>query len=73
MTKNITLSADESIIEAARKRAIEEHKSLNIVFRDWLYRYAHGHKSAHDYNLIMKKLSYAEAGRTFSREEMNER
>ncbi len=73
MTKNITLSADESVIEEARKRAMEEHTSLNEVFRDWLYRYAHGHKSANNYNLIMEKLSYAEAGRNFTREEMNER
>lgn len=27
--KNITLSADESLIEAARKRARDEHTTLN--------------------------------------------
>jgi hypothetical protein len=73
MTKNITLNAEEKLIELARKRAQEEHKSLNIVFRDWLFRYAHGYKQNKHYDTLMKKYSYANAGRHFSREEMNER
>jgi hypothetical protein len=44
MTRNITLSADEKVIKEARMRAQEEHSSLNVVFRDWLYRYAAGHR-----------------------------
>lgn len=73
MTRNITLSAEEKLIEQARKRAQEEHKSLNIVFRDWLFRYAHGCKNRKQYNDMMNKFNYANAGRHFSREEMNER
>jgi hypothetical protein len=73
MTRNITLSAEEKIIEEARIRAQEEHTSLNVVFRDWLYRYAHGHKKRPDYSQIMERLNYAHAGRKFSRDEMNER
>ena len=73
MTRNITLSAEEKLIKQARKRALEEHKSLNMVFREWLFRYAHGHKSHKQYNMIMKRFNYANAGRHFSRDEMNER
>ena len=34
--KNITLSADEGLIEAARERARTEHTTLNEQFRLWL-------------------------------------
>ena len=34
--KNVTLSADESLIEAARKRASSEDTTLNEQFRQWL-------------------------------------
>lgn len=73
MTKNITLSAEEKLIEKARKRAREEHRSLNYVFRDWLYRYANGHKVRKHYEDIMNRLKYASPGKHFSRDEMNER
>ena len=38
--KNITLSADEHHIEAARQRARSEHTTLNDAFRRWLADYA---------------------------------
>jgi len=34
--KNITLSADESLIEQARLVAKSQHKTLNTAFREWL-------------------------------------
>ena len=37
--KNITLSADENLIAAARRRAVAEHTSLNEQFRLWLQKY----------------------------------
>ena len=37
--KNITLSADENLIEAARQRAVSEHTTLNEQFRLWLNNY----------------------------------
>jgi hypothetical protein len=37
--KNITLSADEKLIEAARARAIAEQSTLNEQFRRWLREY----------------------------------
>jgi hypothetical protein len=39
--KNITMSADENLIESARERARSEHTTLNEQFRRWLAEYAH--------------------------------
>lgn len=38
--KNITLSAEESLIEQARLVARAQHKTLNAAFRDWPEQYA---------------------------------
>ena len=73
MNRNITLNAEEKLIEQARKRAQEEHKSLNLVFRDWLFRYARGYKSNKQFKTLMNKYNYANAGGHFTRDEMNER
>lgn len=40
--KNVTLSADEKLIEAARARAGAEHSTLNEQFRRWLSDYVAG-------------------------------
>jgi hypothetical protein len=37
--KNITLSADEKLTEAAHARARAEHTILNELFRHWLAEY----------------------------------
>ena len=37
--KNITPSADEDLIKAARQRAVAEHTTLNEQFRLWLQAY----------------------------------
>ena len=73
--KNITLSADETLIEAARERAREEHTTLNAQFRCWLEEYARCREKADDAMAVLEKIrTYARSGgRRFSREEMNER
>ncbi len=71
MLKNVTLSAEGILIEEARKRAQSEHKSLNTVFREWLYRYAHSKKSKTYYSDIVSQFDYADAGRHFNRDVMN--
>ncbi len=38
--KNITLSADENLIEKARNRAQSHNTTLNAEFRRWLEQYA---------------------------------
>ena len=73
MMKNITLSADETLIEQARKRAVVENTTLNNLFRAWLARYASQPAAADQYEQMMTRLGYVQPGRKFSREDMNER
>jgi hypothetical protein len=73
MLKNITLSAEERVIEAARAKAQQEKTTLNSAFRSWLSRYAGGTGSASRYRALMRDLKHVSAGRKFSRQEMNER
>lgn len=73
MLKNITLSADEELIRKARKKAEEEHTTLNSQFRQWLENYASMGKNSNDYLNLMERLSYAKPSKQYSRDEMNER
>lgn len=71
--KNITLSADEHLIERARLQAKSQHKTLNAAFREWLESFASQSGDVREFDALMKKLKYVEPGRKFSRDEMNER
>lgn len=72
--KNITLSADERLIEAARERARAEKTTLNEQFRRWLASYADAAGRLQRYDVLMPALrGGVKVGRKLSREEMNER
>jgi hypothetical protein len=71
--KNITLSADENLIEQARLIAKSQHKTLNAIFREWLEQLAARNGSTQEYEALMRRLKHVKAGRRFSRDEMNER
>jgi len=73
MFKNITLSAEESLIRRARQRASEERKSLNELFRKWIAQYVGVDQGSDRYHRLMTHLAHVKPGRTFSRDEMNER
>ena len=73
MMKNITLSVEEPIIQQARRRAAAENTTINELFRTWLKRYVEQPLAAEQYEELMARLSYVDAGRKFTREEMNER
>ncbi len=70
--KNITLSADEELIELARKKAMTHHRSLNDEFRAWLASFV-SETADGEYDAIMRKFSHVEVGSSFSRDEANER
>ena len=72
---NITLSADENLIEAARRRAVAEQTTLNDQFQLWLKNYVRGEQQAAEAMRVIRELqsSVFTNGRKFSREEMNER
>ncbi len=72
--KNITLSAPEELIEQARKKATAKGTTLHHEFRAWLeLQVADGEERRARYKQLMKQLSHVNAGRKFTREEMNER
>ena len=72
--KNITLSADESLIEAARERAISEKTTLNAQFRLWLTEYSRVQDQLSAYDKTIRSLrGRLVVGRKLTRKEMNER
>ena len=72
--KNITLSADENLIEAARQRAAAEHTTLNEQFRVWLAEYARKQEQLRLFDETIKELrGKLKVGRKLTRDEMNER
>ena len=76
--KNITLSAEEKLIEAARRQARNRHTTLNAEFRRWLEHYAgsadQGGLRVRNFRSLMQDLSeVSTAGAAYSRDELNER
>ena len=71
--KNITLSADEDLIEQARLVARQQHRTLNAAFREWLRQFTTETSGVREYEALMRRLSHVRPGRRFTRNEMNER
>ena len=72
---NITFSADENLIEAARRKAVAEHTTLNEQFRLWLENYVRREHRAAEAMRTIRELqdSITTGGRKLTREEINER
>ena len=73
MLKNVTLSADESLIAQAREEAKRHGTTLNAEFRLWLAQFAEQERAAQGYQNLMEKLSYASPGHDFTRDDLNAR
>lgn len=73
MAKNITLSAEDFLLDRAREKARRENTSLNKLFRSWIKKYVNRDDIAAEYDSLMQKFVDVKAGRNFSRDEMNER
>ena len=73
MLKNITLSAKKTLIEQARLRAKIQKTTLNAEFRRWLEQYVETPQTVADLSALMDRLGYAKAGKSFTRDELNER
>jgi len=71
--KDLTLSAEESLIERARLVARSKHTTLNVAFREWLRQYAGAASAQQRHETVMRELKKIDAGRRFSRDEMSER
>ena len=73
--KNITLSADEGLIEEARRIAAARSTTLNAEFRQWLADYVGRKRQAERALAALNAVAEVidTGGRKFTREEMNER
>jgi hypothetical protein len=73
--KNITLSADDNLIEAARERARTEQTTLNEQFRRWLADYVQQDGRAETAIALIQELrgQVRTGGQKFTRDAMNER
>ncbi len=72
---DVTLSADEKLIEAAQQRAEAEQTTLNEKFQLWLKNYVRNEQQAAEAMRVIRELqgTIFTNGRKFSRDEMNER
>ena len=73
MLQNITLTAEKELIERARQRAQAQNTTINSEFRRWLAQYADNTETAADLANLMKQFNYAKPGKSFTRDESNER
>jgi hypothetical protein len=71
--KNITLSADERLIEQAREQARARQTTLNQLFRDWLRDLANQEQRTQAIDALFDRMKSVDSGGAFDREEMNAR
>lgn len=76
--RNITLSADDDLIEEARNKAQQKKTTLNAEFRKWLASYTlsdtETNRRIQRYRELMSEFSgVSTGGKKFTRDEMNER
>lgn len=71
--KNITLSADERLIARAREQAHVRKTTLNHLFRDWLASLVAEQDRTAKIDRLFARFEHVDAGKKFSREEMNAR
>ena len=72
--KNVTFSADSTLIDAARRRAAADQTTLNEAFRRWLAEYAHSRDRMQRYDDVMAQLrGTVRVGRALTRDQRNER
>lgn len=71
--KNITLSADEHLIELAREEARARKTTLNALFREWLEEISRSDEKRRKAQLVISQMSRYDSGGPFTRDQMNER
>ncbi len=74
MTKEITISLAEDLVEAAMRRARTEGTTLDALMRRWLEDYAQQQEVLQAFDALTANLSgKVRIGRKFTRDEMNAR
>jgi len=71
--ETFVLTAEKETLEDARKAAETENRTLEEVVRELLAKYAAGVERGRRFDAVMEQMKYVNAGRKFTREEMNER
>ena len=71
--KNITLSADEHLIELAREEARARKTTLNALFREWLEQISRSDERRKKADEVIQRMSRYDSGGPFTRDELNER
>ena len=71
--KNVTLSADEALLERARHVARSQRRTLKAAFREWLLQFTAQARNGREVDALMRRLRHVSSGRRFSRCEMNAR
>lgn len=71
--KDVTFNVGKSDIEPAREEAQRQDTTLPELFRDCPSGLAGRKLRAQEYRALMQELRYVNAGRKFTRDEMNER
>jgi Arc/MetJ-type ribon-helix-helix transcriptional regulator len=72
MTK-LTFNADRADVALVRGLARSRKITLNELLREWLHEMAERQTRAQEIRALIDDLRYVDAGRKFSREEMNQR
>lgn len=72
--KNITLSADDNLIERARDVARAQKRTLNDAFREWLVQFTQQSGNVEEFDALMERLRRTVVLHPpYTRDEMNER
>ena len=72
--KAVTFRADPLVLAAARRRAANDHTTLNEVFRNWLAVYSQVDTAPQVYEDLMCQLrGKVRLGRALTRDERNQR
>ena len=66
--KNISLSADETVIARARQVARARRTTLNTAFREWLSEFASPQANIREFDMLMDRLSYVKVDKAFTPE-----
>ena len=71
--KNVTLSADEDLIEQARQVERSQRRTLNPAFREWLLQFTAQAVGGQGVDALMRRLRHVSSGSRLSRDEMSNR
>lgn len=72
--KNVTLSANEELIEQARQVARSQKRTLNDAFREWLVQFTQQAGKVEEFESLIKRLRLTvRSSGPYTRDELNER